>query len=303
MIVVGIGNAGRNAINNMIENTIQGLKFIAIDFGTEPSSYNKPLTFLSLGEKKASDRSVGSGVRLSREAAERHRDRIADLMRGDDIALIVAGMGGMTGTGAAPVVGEVAKQSGALTIGIVTKPFTFEGASRNEVAEEGIYHIKENLDALVVISNDRLLSPQDLKTTEEELFKLSDDVLTQVVQAISEMFISPAVISLDFDETKAIMKDAGLIWMSVGHGSGKGRTIEAVQEALAGRWLDICTVGATSVLFDVSGGSDLTLYEVTKQPARYSKTLFRKPVSTSAFVRTRSCKAMLGLPSSPPGLS
>jgi cell division protein FtsZ len=201
---------------------------------------------------------------LGQKAADESRDEIKTLVSGADMVFVTAGMGGGTGTGAAPIVAEIARQSGALTIGVVTKPFSFEGTHRTKVAEEGINTLLGQVDTLVIIPNDRLLLQCDQKTSVDSAFKMADDVLTRGVQAISEVITVPGLINLDFADVKAIMNDAGPAWMSVGTGSGAHRAVDAAKTALSSPLLDVAIEGAKGVLFNVVGGSSLTLFEVNE---------------------------------------
>jgi cell division protein FtsZ len=201
---------------------------------------------------------------MGQKAAEESRDEIRELVSGADMVFITGGMGGGTGTGSAPVVAQIAKESGALTIAVVTKPFTFEGAHRTDVAKDGISRLLANVDTLIIIPNDRLLELCDQKVGVDSAFKMADDVLRHGVQAISEVITVPGMINLDFADVKAVMKDAGPAWMSIGHGSGKNRAIDAAREALASPLLDVTIEGSKGVLFNIVGAADLTLYEVNE---------------------------------------
>jgi len=198
------------------------------------------------------------------KAAEESRDELKELVAGSDMVFITAGMGGGTGTGAAPAIAEIAKETGALTIAVVTKPFTFEGVHRAEVAKEGIVKLLGKVDTLIIIPNDRLLDLCDQKTGVDSAFKMADDVLRHGVQAISEVITVPGMINLDFADVGAVMKDAGPAWMSIGHGSSKNRAVDAAKEALASPLLDVTIEGSKGVLFNIVGGSDLTLFEVNE---------------------------------------
>jgi cell division protein FtsZ len=217
-----------------------------------------------LGEKLSKGLGVGGDHLVGQKAAEESRDELKEIVSGADMVFITCGMGGGTGTGAAPVIAEVAKQSGALTIAIVTKPFSFEGSHRCQVAEEGITRLLTKLDTLIIIPNDRLLSLCDSQTNVDNAFRLADDVLRHGVQAISEVITVPGLINLDFADIKAVMKDAGPAWMSIGIGSGKNRAMDAAKEALASPLLDVSIDGSKGVLFNVVGGSSLTLFEVNE---------------------------------------
>jgi cell division protein FtsZ len=207
---------------------------------------------------------VGGDHIMGFKSAEQSRDELRECITGADMVFITAGMGGGTGTGAAPIVAELTKEAGALTIAVVTKPFTFEGAHRGQVAEEGIAQLMDKVDTLITIPNDRLLTLCDQKTAVDSAFKMADDVLMHAVQAIAEVIVVPGLINLDFADVKAVMKDAGPAWMSIGTGSGKNRAVDAANAALASPLLDVSVDGARGVLFNVTGGSTLTLFEVNE---------------------------------------
>jgi len=218
-------------------------------------------TRVQLGEKLTRGLGAGGDHRVGLKAAEESRQVINELVEGADMVFVAAGMGGGTGTGGIPIVAEIAKESGALTIGVVTKPFTFEGGHRSEVAEEGIVKLSSKVDTLIVIPNDRLLQLCDAKTTVDNAFKLADDALLLGVQAISEVVTVPGLINLDFADIRSVMKDAGPAWMSVGKASGQNRAAQAAKAALASPLLDVSISGAMGVLFNITGGSSLTLFE------------------------------------------
>jgi len=219
---------------------------------------------LQLGEKLTRGLGVGGDQALGQRAAEESHDELAEIVTGADMVFITCGMGGGTGTGAAPIIAEIAKQGGALTIAVVTKPFKFEGIHRCQVANEGITRLLGKVDTLIIIPNDRLLDLCDQKTGVDSAFKLADDVLRHGVQAIAEVITTPGLINLDFADVKAIMKDAGPAWMSMGRGSGQNRAIDAAKQALASPLLDVSINGSKAVLFNVVGSSSLTLFEVNE---------------------------------------
>ncbi|GAI10487.1 unnamed protein product, partial [marine sediment metagenome] len=219
---------------------------------------------IQLGQKLTKGLGVGGDHAQGEKAAEESRDELKEIASGADMVFITCGMGGGTGTGAAPVVAEIAKQSGALTIAVVTRPFTFEGAHRCQVSDEGIAHLLGKVDTLIIIPNDRLLELCDQKTAVDNAFKLADDVLHHGVQAIAEVITVPGLINLDFADVKAVMRDAGPAWMSIGRGSGQNRAVDAAKEALASPLLDVSIDGSKGVLFNVVGGSSLTLFEVNE---------------------------------------
>lgn len=262
--VFGLGGGGCNAVTRMVREEIQGVEFIAMNTDAQALAITEAPIRIQLGEKLTRGLGVGGDHNMGRKAAEESRDEIRDMVNGADMVFITGGMGGGTGTGAASVVAEEAKKSGALTIAVVTKPFTFEGNHRTVVANEGITHLLGKVDTLIIIPNDRLLDLCDQKTAVDAAFKLADDVLRHGVQAISEVITVPGMINLDFADVKAVMKDAGPAWMSIGRGSGKNRAVDAAKEALDSPLLDVSIEGSKGVLFNVVGGSDLTLFEVNE---------------------------------------
>lgn len=262
--VFGLGGGGCNAITRMVREEIQGVEFIAMNTDAQALAITEAPIRIQLGEKLTRGLGVGGDHNMGRKAAEESRDEIRDMVNGADMVFITGGMGGGTGTGAASIVAEEAKKSGALTIAVVTKPFSFEGNHRTDVANEGITHLLGKVDTLIVIPNDRLLDLCDQKTAVDAAFKMADDVLRHGVQAISEVITVPGMINLDFADVKAVMKDAGPAWMSIGRGSGKNRAVDAAKEALDSPLLDVSIEGSKGVLFNVVGGSDLTLFEVNE---------------------------------------
>jgi len=262
--VIGLGGGGSNAITRMVREEIQGVEFIAMNTDAQALAITEAPIRLQLGEKLTKGLGVGGDHALGQKAAEESRDELREIVSGADMVFITIGMGGGTGTGAAPVIAEIAKQSGALTIAVVTKPFSFEGVHRCRVANEGVTRLLGKVDTLIIIPNDRLLDLCDQKTGVDSAFKLADDVLRHGVQAIAEVITTPGLINLDFADVKAIMRDAGPAWMSMGKGSGQNRAIEAAKEALASPLLDVSINGSKSVLFNVVGGSSLTLFEVNE---------------------------------------
>jgi len=262
--VIGLGGGGCNAITRMVREEIRGVEFIAMNTDAQALAFTEASVRIQLGDKLTKGLGVGGDHTLGQKAAEESREEIKEVTAGADMVFITAGMGGGTGTGAASVVADIAKQSGALTIAVVTKPFTFEGTHRRRVAEEGIANMLSKVDTLIIIPNDRLLDLCDQKTGVDAAFKLADDVLRHGVQAISEVITVPGLINLDFADVKAVMKDAGPAWMSVGRGSGQNRAVDAAKEALASPLLDVSITGAKGVLFNVVGGSSLTLFEVNE---------------------------------------
>jgi len=265
--VIGLGGGGCNAITRMVQEEIRGVEFVAMNTDAQALAITEAPARIQLGEKLTKGLGVGGDYILGEKAADENRDEIKEIVSGADMVFITCGMGGGTGTGAAPVIAEIAKHSGALTIAVVTKPFIFEGKRRCEVADEGIIQLLGKVDTLIIIPNDRLLDLCDQKTGVDNAFKLADDVLRHGVQAISEVITVPGLINLDFADVKAIMKDAGPAWMSIGVASGKNRAVEAAKEALSSPLLDVSVNGSKGVLFNVLGGSSLTLFEVNEAAA------------------------------------
>ena len=258
---IGIGGGGSNAITRMVREEIKGVDFIVMNTDGQALALAEAPTRIQLGEKLTRGLGAGGDHKVGSKAAEESRDTVEELIRGADMVFVAAGMGGGTGTGGIPVVAEAAKQSGALTIAVVTKPFSFEGSHRSQVAEEGLLELSNKVDTLIIIPNDRLLQLCDAKTSVDNAFRLADDALLLGVQAISEVVTIPGLINLDFADIKSVMKDAGPAWMSVGKASGQSRAAEAAKAALASPLLDVSVTGASGVLFNITGGPSLTLFE------------------------------------------
>jgi cell division protein FtsZ len=262
--VIGLGGAGCNAITRMVREQIQGVEFIAMNTDAQHLAVTEAEVRLQIGNKLTRGLGAGGDHHTGQKSAEENRDEIRQLVAGADMVFIAAGMGGGTGTGSLPVVAEVAKQSGALTIAVTTKPFLFEGVHRCRVAEEGIAGTIDKVDTMVIIPNDRLFALCDQKTGVDGAFKLADEVLCHGVQAIAEVITVPGLINLDFADVKTVMTDAGPSWMSIGRGAGQNRAIEAAQSALDSPLLDVSVRGAKGVLFNVSGDEGLSLLEVNR---------------------------------------
>jgi cell division protein FtsZ len=245
----------------MVREHLRGVEFIAMNTDAQALEITEAMQRIQLGEKSTRGLGAGGDNVIGRKAAEESREAIAEVVSGADMVFVTAGMGGGTGTGSAPIIAQMAKKSGALTIAVVTKPFTFEGAHRNKTAETGIGALMENVDTLIIIPNDRLLDLCDQKTSVDGAFRMADEVLHHGVQAIAEVITVPGLINLDFADIRTIMKDAGPAWMSIGRGRGQNRAIDAAREALASPLLDVSMQGAKGVLFNIAG-NDLTLYEV-----------------------------------------
>ncbi len=260
--VVGLGGAGCNAITRMVREQIRGVEFIAMNTDAQHLAVTEAGVRIQLGERITRGLGAGGDHILGQKAAEESRDEIKQAIVGADMVFVTAGMGGGTGTGGAPMVAQIAKQSGALTIAVVTRPFNFEGFHRSKVAEEGIMALMDKVDTLIIIPNDRLLDLCDRKTGVDGAFRLADEVLFHGVQAISEVVTVPGLINLDFADIRTVMKDVGPAWMSIGRGSGQNRAVDAAKDALASPLLDVSMEGAKGVLFNIAGGSNLTLFEV-----------------------------------------
>jgi cell division protein FtsZ len=262
--VVGVGGGGSNAVNRMIEAGISGVDFIAINTDSQALMSSRAQKRLHIGERVTRGLGAGGNPEIGERAAEESLDELRGILRGSDMVFVTAGMGGGTGTGATPTVAKVAREEGALTIGVVTRPFTFEGAKRTKVADAGIDQLKENVDTLIVIPNDRLLETADRRVSLRDSFRQADDVLRQGIQGISELITVPGLINLDFADVRTIMSMGGAALMAIGHGSGDDRAQIAAEQALSNRLLDVTIDGARGILFNVTGGPGLSLYEINQ---------------------------------------
>ncbi len=271
--VIGVGGGGCNAVTRMIREQVRGVEFIAMNTDAQALQFAEAPIQLELGGKVTRGLGAGGDPVIGQKAAEESRDELKSLVAGADMVFVTCGMGGGTGTGAAPVIADIAKQSGALTIAVVTKPFTFEGNQRRKAADDGIMALTNKVDTIIVVPNDRLLEMCTDKTGIDAAFQMADDVLRHGVQAISEVITVPGLINLDFADVRAITKGAGPAWMSIGIGTGKNRAVDAAKEALASPLLDVAITGARGVLFNVVGGSDLTLFEVNEAAAVIKKAV------------------------------
>ncbi|WP_127848890.1 cell division protein FtsZ [Lacticaseibacillus hulanensis] len=259
--VIGVGGAGGNAVNRMIAEDVKGVEFIVANTDVQALSSSKAETKIQLGPKLTRGLGAGSTPEIGQKAAEESEEAIADALQGADMIFVTCGMGGGTGTGAAPVVAKVAKDQGALTVGVVTKPFTFEGPKRGKNATEGIASLKEHVDTLVIIANNRLLEIVDKKTPMLEAFKAADNVLRQGVQGISDLITSPGYVNLDFADVKTVMANQGSALMGIGSATGENRTVEATKKAISSPLLEVAIDGAKQVLLNITGGPDLSLFE------------------------------------------
>ncbi len=262
--VIGVGGGGNNAVNRMVASGLKGVDFLAVNTDAQALAQSNASTKIQIGEKLTKGLGAGANPDVGSKAAEENRDSIQAGLKGADMVFITAGMGGGTGTGAAPVVAEVAKECGALTVGVVTRPFTFEGRRRQSYAERGIQTLREKVDTLITIPNDRLLQVVERKTSIMEAFRLADDVLRQGVQGISDLIAVPGLINLDFADVRTIMLETGSALMGIGVGSGEQRAVEAARAAISSPLLETSIEGAHGVLLNITGGPDLGLYEVNE---------------------------------------
>lgn len=262
--VIGCGGAGCNAITRMVREQIRGVEFVAMNTDAQALAITEAPLRVQLGERCTRGLGAGGDNKMGRKAAEESKEEIKQVVGECDMVFVTAGMGGGTGTGSASVVAATAKASGALTIAVVTKPFSFEGTHRSKVAEEGIAELMECVDTLILIPNDRLFEICDQKTGVDGAFRMADEVLHHGVQAIAEVITVPGIINLDFADVRAVMKDAGPAWMSIGHGKGQRRAVEAAKQALTSPLLDVSVQGSKGCIFNVVGDSTLTLFEVNE---------------------------------------
>jgi len=270
--VVGVGGGGCNAVNRMIEEGIQGVEFVAINTDAQALMLSKANTRVRIGSKLARGLGAGGDPEIGRKSAEESAEDLYNVLKGADMVFVTAGLGGGTGTGAAPIVAQISKENGALTIGVVTRPFTFEGNKRMQSCEAGMSNLKDHADTLIVIPNDRLLQIMDKRASLNDSFKLADEVLRQGIQGISELITVPALINLDFADVRAIMAEGGAALMAVGKASGEDRARLAAEQAISSQLLDITIDGAKGVLFNVTGGPNLTLFEVNQAAALIRET-------------------------------
>jgi cell division protein FtsZ len=262
--VIGVGGGGSNAVNRMIQADIRGVEFIAVNTDAQALLLAQAPRKIRIGDKLTRGLGAGGNPAVGAKAAEESSEDLLEAVREADMVFITSGMGGGTGTGASPIIAQMAREVGALTIGVVTKPFTFEGARRRQVAEEGISELRDKVDTLIVIPNDRLLQVADKKMTVDAAFRMADDVLRQGIQGISELITVPGLINLDFADVKAVMAEGGAALMGVGRGTGETRSADAARAAISSQLLDVSIEGAKGILFNLRGGNDLTLFEVNE---------------------------------------
>ena len=262
--VVGVGGGGSNAVNGMIDSGLKGVEFIAVNTDAQALNTSRANVKIQLGQKLTKGLGAGADPDIGKKAGEESREEIQENLKGADMIFVTAGMGGGTGTGAAPVMAEMAREVGALTVGVCTKPFTFEGRKRKKQAEEGIQALKEKVDSLIVIPNDNLLQVVEKNTSITEAFKVADEVLRQGVQGISDLIAVPGLINLDFADVKTIMNNTGTALMGIGRSSGESRAVEAAREAIMSPLLETSIDGAKGVLLNITGGSNLGLHEANE---------------------------------------
>ncbi|KXZ39556.1 cell division protein FtsZ [Alkalithermobacter thermoalcaliphilus JW-YL-7 = DSM 7308] len=262
--VIGVGGGGNNAVNRMIEAQLKGVEFIVINTDKQTLFNSKAEQKIQIGDKLTRGLGAGANPEIGKKAAEESKDEIYQALQGADMVFVTAGMGGGTGTGAAPVVAQIAKEMGILTVGVVTKPFLFEGRRRAIHAEQGIQELKSKVDTLITIPNDRLLQVVEKKTSMLEAFRIADDVLKQGVQGISDLIAVPGLINLDFADVQTIMKQQGLAHMGIGRATGENRALEAAKQAIQSPLLETSIKGAKGVLLNITGGADLGLFEINE---------------------------------------
>ena len=265
--VIGVGGGGSNAVNRMINEGLGGVEFVAVNTDSQALSLSQANTRIRVGDKLTKGLGAGGNPEIGRKAAEESQDELYEVLRGADMVFIACGMGGGTGTGASPVIAQISKEMGALTIGVVTRPFTFEGGRRAKVAEDGIAALKAQVDTLIAIPNDRLAQIADKRATLQQAFSLADDVLRQGIQGISELITVPALINLDFADVRTIMSEGGAALMAVGSSTGDDRARTAAENAITSSLLDVTIDGARGILFNITGGADMTLFEINEAAA------------------------------------
>ena len=270
--VIGVGGGGSNAVNRMIEEGLTGVEFVAVNTDAQALLLSNAPMRVRIGDKLTRGLGAGGDPEVGRKAAEESSDELYQVLEGADMVFITAGLGGGTGTGGAAIIAKIAKEVGALTIGVMTRPFSFEGAQRAQAAIMGIESLKEQVDTLIVIPNDRLLQIVDKKAKLQEAFRVADDVLRQGIQGISELITVPGLINLDFADVRTIMSEGGAALMAVGRATGDDRAGEAAEMAISSQLLDVTIDGARGILFNVTGGSDMTLFEVNEAAAIIKET-------------------------------
>lgn len=262
--VIGVGGSGGSAVNRMIESKIRGVEFIAINTDLQALHHNRASKKIHIGKSVTRGLGAGMDAELGKRAAEENQNEIRDALKDADMVFVTCGLGGGTGSGAGPIVAEIGRDSGALTVGVITRPFSFEGAQRREIADRAYEEMEEHVDTIIAIPNDRVLQIIDKKTSLIDAFKIVDDVLRQGVQGISELITIPGLINVDFADVKAIMRDTGSALMGIGRAGGDNRAIEAAKQAIASPLLELSIDGARGILFNITGGPSLGMYEVSE---------------------------------------
>jgi len=262
--VVGIGGGGTNAVNRMVDAGLKGVEFIAVNTDAQALLMTDADVKLHIGARATRGLGAGANPEVGHEAATESRDEIKESLKGADMVFVTAGEGGGTGTGGAPIIAEIARELGALTVGVVTRPFTFEGRKRGEQAQSGISTLREKVDTLIIIPNDRLLQVVEKRTSVMEAFRMADDILRQGVQGITDLITVPGLVNLDFADVRTIMRDAGSALMGIGEAEGENRAAEAARAAVSSPLLEASVEGATGILLNITGGSDIGLFEVNE---------------------------------------
>lgn len=260
--VIGVGGSGNNAVQRMIKDRIKGIEFIAVNTDAQALHHSDADIKVHIGKSLTKGLGAGMNPEIGKAAAQETQDELYEVLKGADMIFITCGLGGGTGTGAAPIIADIARESGALTVGVVTKPFSFEGAQRSSLAQKGLEELSSKVDTLITIPNDRIFQIIDKKTSLMESFQIVDEVLRQGVQGIADLITVPGIVNVDFADVKAIMKDAGSALMGIGRGSGEERAVEAAKEAIDSPLLELSINGAKGILFNITGGSDLSMYEI-----------------------------------------
>lgn len=271
--VVGLGGGGNNAVDRMVTSKIRGVEFVAINADAQDLNQCSAPVKVLIGKNLTKGLGAGMNPEIGRQSAEENRDEIHEVVKGADMVFITCGLGGGVGTGSAPIVAEAAKDAGALTVGVVTKPFTFEGAQRNAIAEQGYKILKDKVDTLITIPNDRIFQIIDKKASMLNAFSMVDDILRQGVQGISELITVPGIVNVDFADIKAIMQDAGSALMGIGRATGENRASEAAKAAINSPLLELSIDGAKGVLFNVTGGSDMSMVEINEAASIVTETI------------------------------
>ena len=298
--VIGVGGAGTNAVNRMIDSGLQGVDFIAVNTDKQALTLSKAPTKVQIGDKLTKGLGAGANPEVGKHAAEESREEISNFIKGADLVFVTCGMGGGTGTGAAPVIAELARDMGILTIGVVSKPFMFEGRQRMKNAEAGIERLKANVDTLVVVPNDRLLSVVTKGTSVTEAFRIADDTLRQGIQGISDLIAVPNLINLDFADVRTVMEARGLAHMGIGVGKGENRMVDAARQAISSPMLETSIDGARAVLINITGGPDTSIIDINEAAQMITQAADPRPTSSSAPASTRTSRTRCISPSSPP---